>query len=235
MELPKSIINLSPVEKQKLNIYLNQFVTEKRSQLMERILKNRTRHISVVLENIFQPHNASAVIRSCESFGIMDLHVIEERNRFQENSDVTIGTSKWVNTIRYDYENKKNTSVCLDMLKADGYTIVAATLTGESIALRDLEINNKTAVCFGNEETGLSDTVHDTADVHMHIPMNGFVQTLNLSVSVAIVLYELTQKIRNEKIDWSLIEKEKTDIKLNWLLNTIPKPEKHLRTFLNQM
>ena len=109
MELPKSIKSLSPDEKQKLNIYLNQFVTEKRSQLMERILENRTRFISVVLENIYQPHNASAVIRSCEGFGIMDLHVIEEGNRFQENSDVTIGTSKWVNTIRYDYENKKNT------------------------------------------------------------------------------------------------------------------------------
>ena len=75
---------------------------------------------------------------------------------------------------------------------------MAATLTENSIALRDLEINNRTAICFGTEETGLSDTAHDMADVHMNIPMYGFVQSLNLSVSVAIVLYELTNKIRNE-------------------------------------
>ena len=111
--------------KDKLILYLQQFVTERRLKLFDSRLENRTRYLTVVLEDIFQPHNASAVMRSCECFGIQDLHIIENRNAYRINPDVALGSYKWLTLKRYNLPGD-NTTRALVLLKQEGYRIVAA-------------------------------------------------------------------------------------------------------------
>ena len=107
-------------EKEKLVRYLSQFVAEERLDLFEKVLENRTHYITVVLEDIYQTQNASAVLRTCDCFGLQDIHIIENQNRFKVNARVTHGSAKWVNLHRYK-TLQNNTPDALAALKAQGY------------------------------------------------------------------------------------------------------------------
>jgi len=206
--------------KKKLLNYLSSFTTEERFQKFKEISNQRTKYVTVVLENIFQSHNASAVLRTCDCFGIQDVHIIENINHFSVNSEIAMGSSKWLNI--YKYAQSANTAqTCLQNLKDNGYAVVATSLHKKAINLEDLPIDKKIAVVFGTELTGLSDVVHDLADYTMKIPMYGFTESLNISVSAAITLFYLSNKIRNSSIDYFLTEEEKTDVLLNWMRNSI--------------
>jgi tRNA (guanosine-2'-O-)-methyltransferase len=219
--------------KDKLIQYLQQFVTERRLKLFDSRLENRTRYLTVVLEDIFQPHNASAVLRSCECFGVQDLHIIENRNAYRINPDVALGSYKWLTLKRYNLPGD-NTTTALMSLKQEGYRIVAAMPHKRDCKLEDFDLSKgKTALAFGSELEGLSPTAVDLADEYIQVPMVGFTESLNISVSAAICIQYLTAGLRKSDLPWGLPEDEKQDLKLTWLKNTIKKSDQIARAFLD--
>jgi tRNA (guanosine-2'-O-)-methyltransferase len=213
-------------EKLQLIEYLSSFVTDDRKQRIQTVLENRTRFLTLVLEDIYQPHNASAVLRSCECFGAQDVHIIEQNNQYKINPDVSLGAAKWLSLHRYHKPNVNNTIQCLENLKSQGYQIAAATLHEKSILLQSFDLKQKTAICFGAEELGLTKTAHELADVFVKIPMHGFTKSFNISVSAALFLFNLTEKLRQSNLAWQLTEEEKLDLTIEWLTKSIPHGEK---------
>lgn len=206
--------------------YLEQFITPERAQLIERTINNRTRYLSIVLEDIYQPQNASAVLRTCECLGIQDLHIVENNNSYRVNPDVTLGSDQWLNIYKYNKPGSNNTETTLKSLKDNGYRVVATSLYGNTIELNSFDLNKgKAAFVFGTEVTGISDTVHKMADEFVKIPIYGFTESYNISVSVAIIFSNLVNKLHlSDDISWKLSDDEIVDIKLEWLRKTIKKP-----------
>ncbi len=191
-----------------------EFITQNKLSRIDEVLNYRTRHMVVALEDIYQSQNASAVLRSCDCFGIQDVHVIENTNQYNINKDVSNGAEKWVDLLRYN-QTSFNTLTCIEDLKAKGYQIV--TLVPEANTLvDDLPIDQKTALFFGTEMEGLSDTALAKADHKIKIPMFGFTQSFNISVSAALTFYGLITRLHKSNIDWQLAEVEKKEIKLRW-------------------
>lgn len=205
---------------------LKEIITEQRWELFNKNIQHRTKYITVVLEDIFQPHNASAVLRTCDCFGIQDIHIIENRNQYNINPDVALGASKWLNLHKYNQE-KDNTLSTIRHLKKEGYRIVATTPHTNDIELESFDLSKgKTALFFGSELPGLTKTVLDNADEFLKIPMYGFTESFNISVSAAIILHHLTYKLRQSAIDWKLSETETEQTILNWLRRSIKNSEK---------
>jgi tRNA (guanosine-2'-O-)-methyltransferase len=204
----------------KLTTYLEGFVTEKRKNTFKNILLNRTRHFTVVLEDIFQQHNSSAVIRSCDVFGIQDIHIIENKYHSKVSRHVAKGSQKWLNLNNYK-EDKNNTKDCLTRLKNEGYQIIATSPHNNTCTLHDLDISKKSAFIFGVEKSGVSEQVLINSDEILTIPMVGFTESLNISVAAAIILENLTNKLRNSNYQWRLSEKEQEIIYANWLEKSI--------------
>ncbi|MGB1988319.1 MAG: TrmH family RNA methyltransferase [Flavobacteriales bacterium] len=200
-------------------------ITDERKALFEELIQKRTTYLTVVLENIYQPLNASAVLRSCDCFGIQDVHVIENYNEFKPDREVAMGASNWLTVNRYD-KNENNTLDCIQYLKNQGYRIVATSPHNSQTDLINFDLSKgKTALFFGTEVEGLSDVVLENADEHLHIPMYGFTESFNLSVSAAICLYEMRMKMEKENIKWQMTEDEKNQVLLNWLRYSIDRSE----------
>ncbi|MFO7370805.1 MAG: RNA methyltransferase [Bacteroidales bacterium] len=205
--------------------HLSQFVTGRRVKLFDKILDLRTRYITIVLEDIYQAHNASAVLRSCECFGIQDVHVIENHFEYRISPDVALGSDKWLTLHRYNNPNTKNTKTAVETLRSKGYRIVATTPHKNDCSLEDFDLNKgKTALLFGAELNGLSPLALDLADEYVKIPMAGFTESLNISVTAALFIHHLTGRLRKDPtVIWNLTPEEKQEIKLIWLRNTIKK------------
>ena len=210
---------------QKLLAYLEGYLTEKRKALFKKVLEDRTRHFTVVLEDIFQPHNASAVVRTCDIFGIQDVHAIENKYNNKISRHVAKGSQKWLSYNRYR-DDGDNTTSCLASLKEMGYQIIATTPHNDSCVLQDFDITKKSAFVFGVEAEGVSETVLKNADGFLKIPMVGFTESLNISVAAAIILQEVTSKLRNSEVDWKLSEQEKQVLYCNWVKTTIKNVDK---------
>lgn len=200
--------------------YFESFLTENRKKLFQKVLENRTRHFTVVLEDIFQPHNASAVVRTCDIFGIQDVHAIENKYNTKVSRHVAKGSQKWLNQYRYRSDGD-NTKECLDGLKEKGYQIIATTPHNNSCVLQDFDFTKKTAFVFGVEAEGVSDCVIENADGFLKIPMVGFTESLNISVAAAIILQEVTAKLRNSNVAWKLSKEEKRLLYFDWVKKTI--------------
>jgi len=213
--------------------YIEQFVTEKRRNLFLKVLNERTRHFTVAIEDIFQPHNASAVVRSCDIFGIQDIHVIENKYRFYASNRVAKGAQKWLDFSLYNQKNVNNTLTCIDSLRAKGYQIIATTPHDESCMLQDFDITQKSAFFFGVEKEGLSKHVMDNADGFLKIPMIGFTESLNISVAAAIILQNLNERLKKSAIHWQLTEEEKKEKYQEWIeksIKSIQKIKEHYYT-----
>ena len=211
-----------------LTDYLLSFTTANRRERMNSVLNLRTRYLTVVLEDIFQPHNASAVLRSCDGFGIQDVHVIENQNRFSPNKEVDMGTSQWLSIFRSSPSIKGGncTEDTLLKLKSKGYRIIATTPHSDDTNLEEFDLGRgKAAIVFGTELDGLSDTAMSCADEYLKIPMHGFVESFNISVACALVLHHLSWKLRASEFSWKLSEGEKKDILLSWLRKTVNQAE----------
>ena len=204
----------------KLLTYLEGFVTDKRKNLFRNILQDRTRHFTVVLEDIYQQHNASAVIRSCDIFGIQDIHVIENKYKSKVSKNIAKGSQKWLSFHNYK-EDTNNTLECLNTLKSKGYQIIATSPHNNSRILHDFYISKKSAFVFVVEKTGVSDLVINNADGILKIPMVGFTESLNISVAAAIVLENLSYKLRNSTLDWALTNEEQKILYASWIEKTI--------------
>ncbi len=211
--------------------FLEGFTTDERREQLLKVVNERTRYITVGLENIYQTQNASAVLRSCDCFGIQDVHIIENDYEFNINPQVVIGATKWLNLNKYN-ELKNNTQSALRKLKKDGYRIIATTPHRDDINLEQLDLNKgKVAIILGNEREGISEVVKQEADEFMKIPMYGFSESLNLSVCAAITTQHLSNELRNSDINWQLTEDERDELYLEWLLKSIKKSELLLEEF----
>lgn len=191
--------------------HLLSFLTERRKNLFEEVISKRTRHFTVATEDVYQLHNTSAIMRSCDVFGVQDLHVIEEKVSKKIDREIAMGAQKWVNIDRHH-----STKECIDNLKENGYQIIATTPHNNSTELKDFDISKKSAFFFGKEKEGLSDIVLEAADGYLKIPMYGFTESLNISVSAAIILQTLITKVKDSDVVWELSELEKNEIKLQW-------------------
>lgn len=208
-------------ENQQLTEYLSQFLTEIRKQKIEEVLQQRTRYITAVIEDISQSYNASATLRNCDAFGIQDLHIIENRNKFTLHRDVSLGSEQWLTLYRYNEQGSNNTQQCINYLKAQGYTIVATTPYDQEFTLEQLPLDHKLAFLFGSEVKGLSEYAMNQADILVKIPMVGFSASLNISVTVALCLYEIINRLKQQRSNWGLTNAEKQEIRLKWIRQSI--------------
>ena len=201
--------------------YLEEFITENRKALFLSVLRQRTRHFTIVLENIYQQHNTSAVVRSCDIFGIQDLHVIENTYASKVSRHVARGAQKWLTFHRYN-TNANNTVSCFQRLRKDRYQIIATTPNHHnSCSLHDFDFTKKSAFVFGAEKKGVSDSVMEYAYGFLKIPMVGFTESLNISVAAAIILESVTTRLRNSKLDWKLSDEEMMSLYQEWIEKSI--------------
>lgn len=191
-----------------------EIISEHKIELFNRVASERTKHITLGIENIFQEHNASAVLRTCDCFGIQDLHVIEKNNEFAINRDIALGAGRWIDVYNYGSENPSEE--CMKYLKNKGYKIVATTPHTDSYTINNIPLERPLAFFFGTEQEGLSTSVLKNADYTVKIPMFGFTESFNISVSVAILLNTLRKRLEDSKIEWKLSELEQTILKIEW-------------------
>ncbi len=218
---------------QELTNYLEGFVSDRRKNRLKEVLAERTRHMTVVLEDVYQAHNASAVLRSCDCFGVQDIHFIEKRNTIKISEDVSMGSTQWLNIKKYNGQ-EDNTAACLQELKNKGYRIIATSPHKNDKTLSELDVTKPFALVFGTEIDGISETVFEMADEFVKIPMHGFTESFNISVSAALCMYELTTHIREQKITYQLNENEKQEIYLEWLKASIAKSDLIVKEYLNK-
>jgi len=196
--------------------FLENILTDNRKERFQQVLAKRTNHFTIAMEDIFQLHNTSAVMRSCEVFGIQQLNVIEERYTKSIDKEIAMGAQKWVDVNRFD-----SISGCISELKSKGYQIIATTPHQNDCDLDDFDITKPSALFFGTERDGLSAEVLQNADGFLKIPMAGFTESLNISVSAAIIIQNLMSRLHKSDIAWQLSENEILEKRLQWAKNTI--------------
>ena len=180
-------------------------------------------------EDVYQLHNTSAVIRSCDVFGVQDIHVVEEVNSKRIDREIAMGAQKWVDVHRYN-----SITDCITAIKAQGYQVVATTPHAQDCDLKDFDISKKSCFFFGRETEGLSDAVLEQADCFLKIPMVGFTESLNISVSAAIILQHVTSKLRDSEIHWQLTQEEQDEKWLDWIKKTIKSHDDIVKRFYEQ-
>lgn len=200
----------------KLLEYLEGFITENRKEGFKKVLANRTKHFTIAMEDVYQLHNTSAVMRSCEVFGVQELNVIEQRFGKRIDKEIAMGAQKWVDVNRF-----ATIQNCIDDLKEKGYQIIATTPHNDSCLLQDFDISKPSAIFFGTEKLGLSEEVMQQADGFLKIPMVGFTESLNISVSAAIVIQDITARLRRSNLKWKLTEEEILKKRLDWTRKSI--------------
>jgi tRNA (guanosine-2'-O-)-methyltransferase len=197
------------------------FLSEERIARFERVLDQRTRHLTVVMENVFQSRNASAVMRSCDGFGLQDVHLIEDINPWVPNRGVSKGTNAWLTLHRYR-SAADPTTACLDRLRRTGYQIAVTSPHVDGYDVTDLPIDRPVAVVMGTEWEGVSERMLAEADLHVAIPMHGFAESLNISVAAAVVIHELNRRLRElPRERWALSEDEKRELRAQWAMASV--------------
>ena len=196
--------------------YLESFLTIRRKDRFDRVLAERTKHFTVATEDVYQLHNTSAVIRSCDVFGIQEVHVVEEINTKRIDREIAMGAQKWIDIKRYH-----SVKECISQLKIEGYQIIATTPHTNDTVLQDFDVTKKACFFFGRETEGLSQEVLDQADTFLKIPMAGFTESLNISVSAAIILQHVTSKLKQSNISWKLSPEEQDALRFTWIKKTI--------------
>lgn len=205
-----------------------EIITENKREMFDRIAAQRTKHITVVLENVFQEHNASAVLRSCDCFGIQELHVIEKDNQYKVQRDIAVGAGRWVDMYNFD-KGSEVTKDCITKLKSKGYKIIATSPHTDK-TIKDIDLSQPMAFVFGTERRGISDEVIELSDELVKIPMYGFTESFNISVSVALVLNTIRTRLEESNLNWKLSKDEIVDLKIKWckkILNGGEALEKH--------
>lgn len=209
------------------------YITDHKKEFIQRVVDQRTRHITVVLEDIYQSQNASAVVRTCECMGLQDVHIVENTAKYEVNTRVLKGSHKWMNLIRYKSRDRNNTDACFEQLRKQQYIIYAADPAEDGISIHDLDpTGGRIAVVFGNELHGVSPHTLSQCDKKVRIPMYGFTESLNISVSVAITVNALISKLRQEEWKYGLSAEEKDELTLQWYRKVVRKSDVVEREFL---
>lgn len=209
--------------------FLWDFIPPNKQQLFMERVKERTRFLTVVLEDIYQPHNASAVMRSCDCFGVQDIHIIENRNRWEYSPDVERGSSKWLSISRYN-SGENNSAACIEALKAKGYEVVATTPRTDC-TLESFRPQKPIALIIGTEKKGISEGILSRADQLIKIPMVGFTESLNLSVAAAICIHHIKNRLKESSLNWHLREEQQEEILLEWCKKMIKSHELYFKRF----
>ncbi|MBT1703446.1 RNA methyltransferase [Fulvivirgaceae bacterium PWU20] len=219
-------------EEQLLN-YFSQFISDHKKNFIDKVLAQRTRYVTVVLEDIYQSQNASAVVRTCECMGLQDIHIIENLAKYQLNVRVLKGADKWINLARYRNNGVNNTDTCYKALREQGYRIFVADPEEDGLPIDEIDVNEgKIALLFGNELRGASQYARENCDRKVRIPMYGFTESLNISVSVAICLNTLMGKSRKSSADIELTVEEANQLKLQWFKKIVRRSDLLEREFL---
>ena len=221
------------MDTKKLIQYLENIVTDERKEIFKKVLKDRTRHFTVILEDLYQKHNTSAITRSCEVFGVQDIHIIENKYKTYMSNQVGKGSQKWMTFHKYNTK-LHNTQDCIDAVKAQGYQIIATTPHESSKFVGDFDVTKKSAFVFGVEKEGVSDMMLEQADGHLKVPMYGFTESLNVSVAAAIVLQDVSTRMRKSDVDWELNEAETDEIYLGWLQKSIKSIDAIMERYENE-
>lgn len=201
--------------------HLSGFITENRLSLFKKVLGERSRYITVLLEDIYQSQNASAVLRTCDCTGIQDVHIVEQQNEYEINRDVALGSNQWL-SLHYYNEGSDNIFSAVQALKKQGYRIVATSPHKEGVTPESFDLDKgKAALLFGTELNGLTERALELADEFIQIPMVGFTESYNISVSAALALYSLRKRMEGSLLDWKISEDEQNELLLNWLRNSI--------------
>lgn len=220
--------------KKKYYSLLCDIITDNRRLMLENIVEKRTKYFVPVIENIHKSQNASAVLRTCDCLGVQDVRIVENSNKFSVTDDISLGANKWLNIHKYN-SFEDNTKQCFEDLRKEGYKVVVTMPHDRDINLQEVDINQKTAIVFGSEVDGVSQSAIDNADCFMKIPMYGFTESFNISVSVAIVFHYLTDKLRHSNIAWQLNEEEKLDTLIGWALQSITSKDKIAKELLSRV
>ncbi|MEI8201787.1 MAG: RNA methyltransferase [Bacteroidota bacterium] len=219
--------------KKRLFEFLSTFISENRKELFEKNIQERTKYITIVLDNVYQSHNASAILRSSECMGIQDVHIIQSENNFEANSEIALGSSQWLDL--HKYNQKDSITEIYQSLRKKNYSIVATSPNNQAFTPETLPMNTKLAFVFGTELRGLSNDAMEQADFLMKIPMYGFTQSLNISVSVGITSYIFIERLRKMNINWQLGEEEMLDVKINWARSTIKRVDLLEKEFFKEI
>ena len=210
----------------KLLEHLETYLTEHRKERFNAVIPQRTKYFTVATEDVYQLHNTSAVIRSCDVFGIQEVNIVEEQNSKRIDREIAMGAQKWVDLNRYH-----SVKEALKDLKQKGYQIVATTPHENDAELHEFDVTKKSCFFFGRETEGLSQEVLDEADCFLKIPMVGFTESLNISVSAAIILQHVTTKLKQTDINWQLTLEEQLEKRLDWCKKTIKSHEEIIERF----
>ena len=216
-----------------LVLHFAQYVSDHKKEFIQKVLDQRTRHVTVALEDIYQSQNISAVVRTCECMGLQDIHIIENINAYQVNARVLKGSNRWMNLVRHRSKADNNTELCFHHLRKQGYTIYAADPSEEEVSIHDVDPDKgKVAIIFGNELRGVSEYALEHCDKKVRIPMYGFTESLNISVSVAICLNALVTKLHQDSWTYGLSDEEKAELTLQWYRKVVRKSDVIEREFL---
>jgi len=222
---------MSSIEK-KITDHFGQYITDHKKQFIEKVLSERTRHVTLVLEDIYQSQNASAVVRTCECLGLQDIHIIEEDSKYSVNKRVLKGANKWIDLYRYKMKSFNNTEICFRKLREQGYQILVTDPSSDGVSINEIAVDKKVAVVMGNELKGTSNYALDHADQKIFIPMHGFTESFNISVSAAICLNTLLTKLRESTTTWQLSDEEKETLRLQWYRKVVRRSDLIEQEFL---
>ncbi|GAA4281157.1 TrmH family RNA methyltransferase [Gaetbulibacter aestuarii] len=210
--------------------YLETFLTPRRKARFDKVLAQRTRHFTLATEDVYQLHNTSAVIRSCDVFGIQDIHVVEEVNTKRIDREIAMGAQKWVDVHRYN-----SVQDSIDHLRSEGYQIVATTPHTNDTELHDFDVTKKSCFFFGRETEGLSEVVLDQADAYLKIPMAGFTESLNISVSAAIILQHVTSQLKRTDVSWKLSIEDQQELRFHWIKKSLKRFDDILKNYQERL
>ena len=208
------------LKKQQVFNQFSEALTDERKQRFKQVASERTRYLNIVLEDVYQAHNISAVLRSADCFGIQDVTIIEKKHYFAVTKEIAKGSSQWLDITRYNERDGEDTFRCVTDLRAKGYKIVATTPHTDDCLIQELPLDEKVALVFGTEQEGISSEAITQADAFVKIPLYGFTESFNISVAAAICMFELTKRLRESSHDWRLSEEEQLDLQLEWLCKT---------------
>ena len=193
-------------------------MTEARYNKFKKVVSGRQKHLTVVLENIHDPHNVSAVLRTCDAVGIDRVYLIYNTNKFPKIGRVSSASAKkWIELVRFN-----NVDDCFAELKKDKYKIYATHISEDkkNKSLYEIDLTKRVAIVFGNEHAGVTEDVVKKADGNLVIPMYGMIQSLNISVSAAVCIYEaLRQREQKGMYKKSAYTKKELEKKLEYYLN----------------
>ena len=208
--------------------HLYEMLSDNKYELFEKIASDRTKYLTVVMENVHHDHNASAVLRTCDCFGIQEMHVIEKDVQYEIQRDIARGSGRWIDLHQYN-QGENPTIDCIKTLKSQGYKIVATSPRREAVPIHKISLDQPVALVFGTEFTGISDDVVQLADEFTTIPMYGFTESFNVSVSVGLALQNMRQRLEEMEIDFRVSEEEQLDIKIKWAASLLRNGDEVLR------